>query len=436
MANITRRDFVKLMGAGSALSAMGLAGCESTPKMESKPAKAAPRVVVVGGGFGGATCAKYLRIYDPTLNVTLVEQNANHITCPGSNWMLGGLRKIEDLTQNYDALRNKHGVNVMHDRVTGVDPGKRLVTLASGKTIEYDRLVMSPGIDFRWNAIEGYDEAASLLMPHAWKAGPQTLLLKQQLQAMRDGGTVIINPPPMPFRCPPGPPERASMIAHYLKTHKPRSKVLILDAKDNFSKQGLFMAAWKEPYPDMIEWVPASSGGKVVRVDAKNNTVFTDGGGSHKADVVNIIPPQRAAQIAAASGLANETGWCPVNQHTFESTLVPGIHVIGDASVAGALPKSGHTANNIGKMTAAAIVSLFRGTKPPEPSHVNTCYSLVGPQYGISIAAVYRLGEDGQLAGIKGAGGLSPADAPALMRSQEATYAQGWYQSITADSFG
>jgi sulfide dehydrogenase [flavocytochrome c] flavoprotein chain len=433
MANISRRDFVRLMGAGSALSALGLAGCGSTPKASSK---AAPRVVVVGGGFGGATCAKYLRIYDPTLNVTLVEQNANYVTCPGSNWMLGGMRKIEDITHNYSALRSKHGVKVMHDRVTGVDPGKRLVTLASGKTVEYDRLVMSPGIDFRWNAIEGYDEAASLLMPHAWKAGPQTLLLQQQLQAMRNGGTVIINPPPMPFRCPPGPPERASMIAHYLKTHKPRSKVLILDAKENFSKQGLFMAAWKDLYPGMIEWVPASAGGQVVRVDAKRNTVFTDDGGSHKADVVNIIPPQRAAQIAVASALANDAGWCPVNQHTFESTLVPGIHVIGDSSVAGALPKSGHTANNIGKMTAAAIVSLFRGTKAPQPSHVNTCYSLVGPEYGISIAAVYRLGEDGQLAGIKGAGGLSPADASVLMRSQEATYAEGWYQSITADSFG
>jgi sulfide dehydrogenase [flavocytochrome c] flavoprotein chain len=436
MSNISRRNFVKLIGAGGALSALGLAGCESTPTVSSKAAKAAPRVVVIGGGFGGATCAKYLRIYDSALNVTLIEQNANYVTCPGSNWMLGGLRKIEDLTQNYTALRDKHGVNVVHDRVTGVDPGTRRVTLASGKVIEYDRLVMSPGIDFRWNAVEGYDEAASLLMPHAWKAGPQTLLLQKQLQAMPDGGTVIINPPPMPFRCPPGPPERASMIAHYLKTTKPRSKILILDAKDNFSKQGLFMAAWKDLYPGMIEWVPASEGGKVVRVDARSGTVFTDDGTAHKADVVNIIPPQRAAQIAIATGLANEAGWCPVNQHTFESTLVPGIHVIGDASVAGALPKSGHTANNIGKMTAAAIVSLFRGVKPPLPSHVNTCYSLVGPEYGISIAAVYRLGEDGMLAGVKGAGGLSPAAAPPLQRSQEAGYAQGWYTSITADSFG
>lgn len=438
MSKISRREFVKLLGAGGALSAFGLTGCQTAPTGPAATSvpKAAPRVVVVGGGFGGATCAKYLRLYEPDLNVTLIEQNANYITCPGSNWMLGGMRKIEDLTQSYAALRDKHGVNVVRDRVTGVDAGKRVVTLASGKTVGYDRLVMSPGIDFRWGAIEGYDEAASLLMPHAWKAGPQTLLLQKQLQAMPDGGTVIINPPPMPFRCPPGPPERASMIAHYLKANKPRSKVLILDAKDNFSKQDLFLEAWKELYPGMIEWVPASKGGKVVRVDAKTNTVYTDGGGSQKADVVNIIAPQRAAQIAVAAGLSNDSGWCPVNQHTFESTLVPGIHVIGDSSVAGALPKSGHTANNIAKMTAAAIVSIFRGVAPPLPSHVNTCYSLVSPTYGISIAAVYRLGEDGMLAGIKGAGGLSPAVASPLLRSQEAGYAQGWYQSIVADSFG
>jgi sulfide dehydrogenase [flavocytochrome c] flavoprotein subunit len=295
---------------------------------------------------------------------------------------------------------------------------------------------MSPGIDFRWNAIEGYDEAASELMPHAWKAGPQTVLLQKQLAAMPDGGTVIMSPPPMPFRCPPGPPERASMIANYLKASKPKSKILILDSKDSFSKQGLFLNAWNELYPGMIEWVPANKGGKVVRVDPKTRTVFTEAGDTHKGDVVNIIAPQRAAAIATASGLANDAGWCPVNQHTFESTLVPNVHVIGDSSVAGALPKSGHSANNIAKMTAAAIVSLFRGVPLPTPSHVNTCYSLVGPEYGISIAAVYRLGEDGVLAGVKGAGGVSPATASELFRAQEANFAQGWYASITADTFG
>lgn len=434
MAGITRRDFVKLLGASGAATALGLgAGCETVPKS----AKAAPRVVVVGGGFGGATCAKYLRIYDPALNVTMIEQNANFVTCPGSNWVLGGMRAMQDITHSYDALRSKHGVNVVHDRVTSIDAAKRTVGLASGKTVEYDRLVVSPGIDFRWNAIEGYDEAASELMPHAWKAGAQTVLLQKQLHAMRDGGTFIICPPPMPFRCPPGPPERVSMVAHYFKAHKPRSKILILDAKEEFSKQGLFMDAWEELYPGMIEFVPASKGGKVQRVDVKTRTVYTDEGlTTHKGDVINIIPPQRAGNIAVAGGLANETGWCPVNQHTFESTQVPNVHVIGDAAVAGAMPKSGHTANNIAKMTAASIVSLFRGVRPPTPSHVNTCYSLVSPEYGISIAAVYRINEQGVLQGVKGAGGLSPKEAPRLQRVQEAGYAQGWYQGITQDTFG
>lgn len=434
MSGITRRNFVKLLGAGGAVSAFGLAGCESTPKTASR---AAARVVVIGGGFGGASCAKYLRVYDPSLNVTMIEQNTSYMTCPGSNWVFGGLAKLDDIVHNYNALRGKHGVNVVHDKVTAVDPAKRVVTLASGKTVEYDRLVMSPGIDFRMKAIEGYDEAATQIMPHSWKAGPQTALLLKQLQAMPDGGTFIMCPPGMPFRCPPGPPERASMVAHYFKTHKPRSKILILDAKEDFSKKGLFMEAWEELYPGMIEWVPASKGGKVFRVDPKTMTVYTDEGlTTHKGDVVNIIPPQRAADLASTVGLVNDTGWCPVNQHTFESKLAPGIHVIGDSAVAGALPKSGHTANNIAKMTAAAIVSELRGHKPPVPSHVNTCYSLVGPEYGISIAAVYRLGEDGVLAGVKGAGGLSPAKAPALQRSQEAGYARGWYASITADTFG
>lgn len=431
MAGISRRDFVKLLGTGGAMSALGLTGCETVPK-----SKAAPRVVVVGGGFGGATCAKYLRIYDPSINVTLIEQNTSFFTCPGSNWVLAGLRKMEDLSQNYNVLSSKHGVNVLHGKVTAIDPAKRTVTLSNGKSVEYDRLVLSPGIDFRWNAIEGYDEAASQVIPHAWKAGPQTVLLHKQLQAMQDGGTVIVCPPPMPFRCPPGPPERVSMIAHYLKKEKPRSKILILDAKEGFSKQDLFMDAWNELYPGMIEWVPGSKGGLVKRVDPKTNTVYTnDGMTSHKGDVINIIPPQRAGEIATASGLTNKEGWCPVNQHTFESLMAPGVYVIGDSSSAGALPKSGHTANNIAKMTAASIAAQFRGVKIPLPSIVNTCYSLVGPEYGISIAAVYRLDEKGELVGVKGAGGVSPRTAGSMQRTLEARYAQGWHSGITADTF-
>ncbi len=438
MCGISRRTFVKLMGAGGALSLFGLAGCETAPRKESGAAssRTAPRVVVVGGGFGGATCAKYLRLYDAGLHVTLVEQNARYVTCPGSNWVLGGLRKIEDLTQGYDALRDRHGVHVVIDRVVGIDADRRLVGLASGRSLAYDRLVMSPGIDFRWGEIEGYDEAAALHMPHAWKAGPQTVLLQKQLHAMPDGGTFIMTAPSMPFRCPPGPPERASMVAHYFKMHKPKSKILILDAKDNFSKQALFMQAWDELYPGMIEWVPVTSAGKVVRVAPAARTVHTAHGDTEKGDVVNIIPAQRAAALAIATGLANDAGWCPVDQLTFESTKVANVHVIGDSSVAGAMPKSGHTANNIAKMTAAAIVSLFRGVAPPQPSHVNTCYSLVSADYGISIAAVYRLDEDGQLQGVKGAGGLSPAHASARQRAEEAGYAMGWHKGITTDSFG
>jgi sulfide dehydrogenase [flavocytochrome c] flavoprotein subunit len=432
MAGISRRNFVKLLGTGGAMSALGLAGCETVPK-----SKVSPKVVVLGGGFGGATCAKFLRIYDPSINVTLIEQNSSFVTCPGSNWVLGGLRKMEDLNQNYNTLRTKHGINIVHERVTSIDPVKRNVTTSSGKTIEYDKLVMSPGIGFRWNAIEGYDEAATEIIPHAWKAGAQTILLQKQLKAMPDGGTVIICPPGMPFRCPPGPPERVSMIAHYLKQEKPRSKILILDAKEGFSKQDLFMDAWNELYPGMIEWVPGSKGGLVKRVDPKTRTVYTDEGQTaHKGDVINIIPPQRAGDIAITSGLVDKSGWCPVSQHTFESTIAPNVYVIGDSSAAGALPKSGHIANNIAKMTAASIASHYRGIQLPLPSIVNTCYSLVGPEYGISIAAVYRLDEKGELVGIKGAGGLSPRSAPSQQRMQEARYAGGWYTAITADSFG
>lgn len=396
----------------------------------------APRVVVIGGGFGGATCAKYLRRFDANINVTLVEANKQYTTCPGSNWVLGGLREMDKITHGYDTLRSKHGVNVVHDTVTAIDPAARVVRLAGGQTLAYDKLVVAPGIDFRWNAIEGYDEAASQVIPHAWKAGPQTVMLRDQLRAMRDGGTVIIAPPGGAFRCPPGPYERASMIAHYLKTHKPKSKILILDAKENFSKQGLFTAGWEKVYPGMIEWVAGSKGGKVDAIDVAGKTVLTEGGFTkHKGDVINIIPAQTAGNLAMANGLAGDTGWCPVNQATFESTLHPNVYVIGDAAIAGAMPKSGHAANNQGKMAAVAVVSAIRGYEVPEPSAVNTCYSLIAPDYGVTVAAVYRL-KDGALAGVQGAGGLTPAGASAADLRREANYAAGWYTGITEDIWG
>ncbi len=426
MAKLTRRDFLKYTGAGAlVLGANGLARAQLGPE--------GPHVVVIGGGFGGATVARYLRVDYPDIRVTLIETVKRFITCPFSNLVLGGLRTMDSITHGYDGLR-KIGVSVVHDTVTHIDPARKRLTLASGKHIGYDKLVISPGIGFKWGAIKGYDERAAEKMPHAWKAGAQTVALKKQLEAMRDGGLVVIAAPPNPFRCPPGPYERASMIAHYLKQHKPRSKILILDAKDSFSKQGLFQSAWAQLYPGMIEWVPGAKGGKVVEVDAGRRLVITELD-KHKADVANVIPPQTAAEIALATGLANDSGFCPVDPKSFESTVHKDIHVIGDASIAGALPKSGFAANSEAKLCAAAIAASLKGQPLPDATFVNTCYSLVAPEYGISVAAVYRITEKG-ISAVKGAGGVSPKDADAGFRADEAKYAFGWYASITKDIWG
>lgn len=429
MQNITRRHFIKVAGAASAASILVGGGC-------ARRTDARPRVVVVGGGFGGATCAKYLRRYDDNLDVTLVEPAKQYVTCPGSNWVLGGMREMADITHDYSTLRDTHGVNVIHDWVEAIDADAREVRLKGGERLEYDRLVVSPGIDFRWDAVEGYGAEVSERIPHAWKAGAQTELLQKQLQAMPDGGTFIMVAPPNPFRCPPGPYERVSMVAHYFKNQKPRSKILILDAKDAFSKQGLFTAGWEQLYPGMIEWVAGSQGGIVERLEADAMRVVTEEGfTTHQGDVINFIPAQHAGRIARDSGLTDADGWCPVDQRTFESTIHPGVHVIGDAAVAGAMPKSGHSANNQAKMCAAAIVAAMHDLELPAPSHVNTCYSLVSPDYGISVAAVYRLQAEA-IEGVEGAGGVSPAEADARFRAQEALYAQGWYAGITQDTFG
>ncbi|MEK7206332.1 MAG: FCSD flavin-binding domain-containing protein [Pseudomonadota bacterium] len=430
MSKISRRDFLKIASAASAAGVLGHASLARA----AEGGKGSARVVVVGGGFGGATCAKYLRRLDPGISVTLVEPNAKYITCPFSNLVLGGLRTMDSITQSYDALRKKHGVNVMHDTVTAIDAAGKKVTLKSGKSLSYDRLVVSPGIDFKWGAIEGYDEKAADVMPHAWKAGPQTVLLQKKLMAMKDGGTFIMVSPPNPFRCPPGPYERASMVAHYFKEHKPKSKIIILDAKDKFSKQGLFQAGWDKLYPGMIEWVSSAKGGVVTRVDTKK-MIIDAALDKHRADVANVIPTQTAGQIALASGLADDKGWCPVDPKSFESKLHPGIHVIGDSSIAGALPKSGFAASSEAKMCAAAIVGMFKGETPAESSFVNTCYSLIAPKYAISVAGVYRNTDKG-IAEVAGSGGVSPKDAPDSFREEEAKYTLGWYQSITADIWG
>jgi NADPH-dependent 2,4-dienoyl-CoA reductase/sulfur reductase-like enzyme len=417
----TRRTFLKLTAAAS-LAAPSIAS-----------AQASGRVVVVGGGFGGATAARTLKALEPKLTVTLVEPNPVFTACPFSNNVLAALREISQQQFGYDGVQ-KAGVVLAQTSATAVDASGKSVTLSDGSKLAYDRLVLSPGIDINWGALPGYDETAAEKMPHAWKAGAQTVLLRQQLQAMDDGGLVIISSPANPFRCPPGPYERASLIAYWLKIWKPKSKLLILDSKDAFSKQRLFQNAWAQMYPGLIEWVSLSQGGKVTAVDAASLTVVTDFA-RHKAAVANIIPPQKAGTIAQKAGVADRTGWCPVEPVAFESTLQPGVHVIGDSAIMGGMPKSAFAANAQAKVCAAAIVELLAGRKPADPILINTCYSLVAPDYGISVAGVYRP-DKGVLADIPGAGGNSPLEVVGGFRGQEALYASSWFKTITTEVFG
>lgn len=419
---LSRRRFTTLTGAAVVAPAIGLGRNASA---------AGARVVIIGGGFGGATAARYIKRWDSAIDVTLIEPVTTFVTCPFSNLVLGGVKKIGDITHSYDGLVGL-GVKVIHAKAESINIEKKWVHLPNEQIAKYDRLIVSPGIDFRWDEVEGYDEAASRLAPHAWKAGVQTLLLREQLQAMPDGGTFVISPPANPFRCPPGPAERVSMVAHYFKTTKPKSKILVLDPKGGFSKEGLFTAAWKELYPGMIDYRKTEDG-KVVRVDAENKTLHTEFD-EIKGDVVNFIPPQYAAAIARDAGLADASGWCPVDQKSFASTLAKDVFVIGDASIASPMPKSGFSANNQGKVVAAAVVSNLQGREIADPKLANTCYSLVAPDYGISVSAVYRL-NNGKLEAVEGAGGLSPKEAGMRQRQLEASYAEGWYRSITDEMF-
>ncbi len=426
---IDRRKFIKAAGAATAVSALG---------MPSLALGAGKKVVVVGGGTGGATAAKYLRMADPSIEVTLIEQNEHYYTCYMSNEVLSGERKLDSIKHGYDGLK-KHGVKVVIDHVSGIDAKAKKVTTKGGKSFDYDRCIVSPGIDFKWEAIEGYDEAMSHKVAHAYKAGPQTKLLHSQLTAMKDGGTVVIAPPPNPFRCPPGPYERASQIAHYLKHNKPKSKIVILDPKPKFSKMGLFVQGWKDLYGygtdnSMIEWHGSAEEAGVVKLDHGKMTVTTQFGEEVKGDVINIIPAQKAGKIAFLAGLTDDKGWCPVNLKTFESTKHKNVHVIGDSSAAKGMPKSGYAANSEAKVCAAAVAAMLSGKEAPTPSYVNTCYSIVGKDYGISVAAVYKLKADGSKIQ-KMSGGLTSTKADAATRKAEMKYAYSWYNNITADIF-
>lgn len=419
---VTRRNAVLgLTAAAATLARPSMLRAQSTG-----------RVVVVGGGFGGAACARALKRAQGNLHVILIEPKTLFIACPFSNEVIAGLRDLDAQQFAYDRLAAE-GITVIGQAVTIIDGERRSVVTADGVALPYDRLVLSPGIDFHVEALPGYDDAAAEKMPHAWKAGAQTLLLRRQIEAMPDGGTVAIAVPANPSRCPPAPYERASLIAHYLKTNKPRSKVLILDAKDSFSQQRLFEAAWKELYGDMIERVALSQGGRVTSIDAATRTIVTEFG-NYTPDVANVIPPQRAGRIADVAGTADATGWCPIDPVSFESKLVPNIHVIGDACLGGGIPKSAAAASAQGKACAAAIVELLAGRKPEPPRLTGVCYNTVAPGYGFSLTGNYQPKGD-IFAEVEG-GTTSPVDAPRELREREATDAARWFQTITAETFG
>ncbi|MGA1931150.1 FCSD flavin-binding domain-containing protein [Arcobacter sp. YIC-464] len=423
---MNRRNFNKLLIGSIALS---FTACSSLTSV-SLP-KDRKRVVVVGGGFGGATAAKYLKRFSPETEVILIEQNKDYYTCPFGNTVIAGLNDIEYIKHDYKTLESKYQIKVIHAKVKKVDGATNSVILENGDVIPYHRAVVSPGIDFKYE--KGYVEGSEMYAPHAYKAGPQTTLLRQQLEGMQDGGTYVMVAPANPFRCPPGPYERISLVAHYLKTHKPNSKIIILDQKNKFSKQGLFQEGWERLYGDMIEWRSAEFGGKVLKVNPEKLEITTEDE-VVKADVLNYIPSQKAGQLAFDSGLT-KGDWCPVNTKTFESRLVKNVHVIGDASIATKMPKSGFSANSQAKIAALQISRLLRKQAVVNPPKLaNTCYSLVGPKYGISVAAVYEAHED-KIEKVEGAGGLSPSNADMSFRNLEAEYAVAWYQNQMADVF-
>ncbi len=422
---LTRRDVLRF-SAASAVSA-ALAACATAPT------KSAGRVVVIGGGFGGATAAKYLRLWsEGTIDVTLVEPNRQFVSCPISNLVLGGSKSLADITFGYEGLR-KHGVTVAHDSVVAIDAERRQVRLAGGGTVAYDRLVASPGIELMFDQVRGMSEAAAEQIPHAWKAGPQTALLRRQLEALPDGGVVLIAVPAEPYRCPPGPYERTCQIAHYLKTKKPRSKLLVLDANPAVTSKGpLFTRVWKEDYAGIVEYRPNAA---VAEVDVKERAFVLDLGERIRGDVLNLIPPMRAAKIARQAGLitANDR-WCEVDWITLESTAVKHVHVLGDATLsAPRMPKSGHMANQHGKAAAEAIIDLFAGRTPRPPTMTNTCYSFIDDRHAIHVASVHRyVPAKRTLEPVVGAGGVSAASREGW--AQESVFAWNWAQTTWADT--
>ena len=419
MGIVRRRDFLR---------ALALAGIVPRNNAWSS-STVQPRVVVAGGGFGGASCALQLRQLNPAIEVVLIDPDERYVTCPASNEVIAGLRDMNSITIARDGLA-RAGVRVMRDRVVAIDADQRRLRLQKNAGMSYDRLVVAPGIRLRWGSPEGYDETAARNMPHAWQAGTQTELLAAQLRAMRDGGVVAISVPGGLMRCPPGPYERASLIAEYLQRHKPRSKVLIFDANNRFPRQDDFSQAWQEFYPGMIEWIPVVRGGAVQRVDATKMTLYTSSG-SVRVAVANIIPAQAPGQLAQDAGLASGHGWCPVKATSFESEMLASVHVIGDACIAGAMPKSASAALSQARQCARAILSALAGERePPAPEFDSVCYSLLQSERALAIRARFGV-RDGEIRQNE------PADSDSARYSpeQERDQAAAWYKKIVTDSF-
>lgn len=427
---INRRSFIKLLGASAGV---GLAGAPMISVAADIMPKKGRRVVVVGGGFGGTIAAKYIRMSDPSIEVVLISDNKDFIACPFSNLVIGGFRDLKENIITYEKLAATHGIQMVYAHADSVDVGAKKVVTDKG-AIAYDRLILSPGIDFRFDEIDGYDpKTTPETMPHGWKAGPQTLLLKKQIESMKDGGTILMTVPPTPYRCPPGPYERISMFAHYIKHNKPKSKIIVWDANEDItSKPGLFRKGWTKHYgydaKDTTKgFIAYHNNSKVVKVDVKGMEI-DNGVEAVKGDVVNIIPPQKAGMIAFKSGVVGEDKkWCPVNQITFESTLVPGIHVIGDACIATPMPKSGYAANSQAKVCALNVVQLMNGKPPIPPSHVNVCYSYITDKEAITVSAVYKE-QGGKTIAIPNSGGVSPD-----LSELEARYGMGWIKNILVE---
>jgi NADPH-dependent 2,4-dienoyl-CoA reductase/sulfur reductase-like enzyme len=421
----TRRDFI----AAATMTATAASAALSAP---AALGQARPRLVVVGGGCGGATVARYVaRDSGGGVEVVLIEPSRAYHTCFFGNLYLGGFRDYDSLVHGYGRLA-AGGVTVVHDMATGVDRDARRVRLASGVDVAYDRLALAPGIDFRWDSVPGYDVAATGRMPHAWKGGAQYRLLDAQLSAMPEGGLFVMTAPPDPYRCPPGPYERASMVAHRLSRANPRAKILILDAKERFSKEALFTEGWLRRYPGMIEWLPASMTDGVTEIDPATKTIRT-GLDDFRADVANIIPAQKAGRIAEAAGLTDASGFCPIVPATMQSRMDDAIHVLGDAAIAGDMPKSGFSANSQAKAAAMAIRAALTGSAAFPPRFFNTCWSLIGENDGVKVGARYTATAE-TIARTEGFISQPGEDAATRRRTYEESL--GWYAGMTADMFG